>query len=156
MPFLPIVALIVVGATFLVLLESFIRQRHEKTQPHCATYQKILDLEDSEQRRKLLFATNPYPMWIHDCESFRFLAVNDAAVKAYGYSREEFLQMTSIDIRPAEDVASLVDDVGKRQGGYRNSGVWRHRRKDGSVLYVEIMGFEFQQHGVQQKLILGL
>ncbi|MGB8886753.1 MAG: ATP-binding protein [Candidatus Korobacteraceae bacterium] len=154
MPFLPIVALVVVGAAFLMLLESFIRQRREKARLTAQLTQKILDLEDSEQRRQLLFATNPYPMWIHDCESLRFLAVNDAAVKAYGYSREEFLQMTSIDIRPAEDVASFLDDVGKRQGGYRNSGVWRHRRKDGSVLYVEIMGFEFQQHGVQQKLIL--
>ncbi len=154
MPFLAIVVLIVVGAPFLVLLTSFVRQRREKIQLAQQLIKKTRDLQDSEQRRKLLFATNPYPMWIQNCENFRFLEVNDAAAKAYGYSRDEFLQMTLLDIRPAEDVASLVQDVGKRQDGYRNSGIWRHRRKDGSILYVEIMGFEFQQGGVREKLIL--
>ncbi len=154
MPFLAIVIVIVVGAAFIALLQILARQRREQARLTAQLTQKTLDLLDSEQRRDLMFSTNPYPMWIQDCENLKFLAVNDAAVKEYGYSREEFLQMTLVDIRPAEDVASLLDDLGKCQHGYRKSGVFRHHRKDGSILYVEIMGFEFQRHGVQQKLIL--
>ncbi len=154
MPFFDIVALGIVGAAFLVLLSSFVRQRQLRIKLAERLSKTTQDLQDSEQRRELLFSANPYAMWIYDCESLRFLEVNDAAVKTYGYSPEEFRQMTLVDIRPAEDVAAFLEVVGKKYDGYRKGGIWRHRRKDGSILFVEIMGFEFQQRGVREKLIL--
>jgi PAS domain S-box-containing protein len=63
-------------------------------------------LRDSEERYRILFDSNPHPMWAYDLETLTFLAVNDAAIRHYGYSREEFLSMTIADIRPAEDVPS--------------------------------------------------
>src|SRR5207245_9127156 len=60
-------------------------------------------LKDSETRYRLLFESNPEAMWVYDPETLRFLAVNEAAVRHYGYSREEFLALTIRDIRPPEE-----------------------------------------------------
>ena len=54
-----------------------------------------------------LFHANPQPMWIYDVETLAFLAVNDAAVERYGWSREEFLGMSIRDIRPQHDVLQV-------------------------------------------------
>jgi PAS domain S-box-containing protein len=92
-----------------------------------------LRLEDSEQQYRLLFDGNPSPMNVIDRESQGFLAVNDAAVRHYGFSREEFLALTLDDIRLAEGDASL--------GAAVESPLPRpmkHRRKDGSVIDVEV------------------
>jgi PAS domain S-box-containing protein len=61
-----------------------------------------------EERYRLLFDDNPQPMWLFDAETLAFLEVNNAAIENYGYSREEFLQMTILDIRPQEDVVRLI------------------------------------------------
>ena len=95
-------------------------------------------LSEPEARYRLFFDANPLPAYVHDCESFRFLEVNQAAIEHYGYSREEFLSMTIHDIRPAEDVPRLVRHLarGLRRTGY--TGMWRHRKKDGSLITVEV------------------
>ncbi len=95
-------------------------------------------LRESEERYRLLFENNPHPMWVFDLKTLAFLAVNDAAVEHYGYSRDEFLAMTIRDIRPQEDVQALCDDVAKVTDGFRAAGIWRHRKKDGSIMNVEI------------------
>ncbi len=95
-------------------------------------------LSDSEQRYRTLFESNPHPMWLYDVESLAFLAVNDAAVHHYGYSREEFLAMTIQDIRPPEDVPAFLEKVSRVSSGLNVVGVWRHRKKDGTVIDVEI------------------
>ena len=154
MPSFNIVVLAVLVGVVLSLLLAYIRQRRSIAGFKGQLAQRTQELHDSEQRRLLMFHANPYPMWIYDCATLRFLKVNDTAVRMYGYTREEFLQMTALDIRPTEDVAAFLEDAGKHREGYRNSGVWRHRRKDGSLFYVEIMGFEFQQNDLEQKLIL--
>jgi two-component system, cell cycle sensor histidine kinase and response regulator CckA len=87
------------------------------------------------QGSDFFFAANPLPMWVYDSKTFEFLAVNDAAVRQYGWSREEFLSMTILEIRPSEDVSSLLDHV-RRETGSPLPGVWRHRRKDGSIIDV--------------------
>lgn len=87
-------------------------------------------LRESELRYRLLFEDNPHPMWMHDPETLRFVAVNDAAVRRYGYTRDEFLRMTLADIRAAEDAA------GDKQRPKR------HMRKDGSLLWVDVTTFE--------------
>ncbi|HXA51602.1 MAG TPA: PAS domain S-box protein [Candidatus Acidoferrum sp.] len=94
-------------------------------------------LEDSEQRYRLLFENNPRPMWVYDQETLGFLAVNTAAIKSYGYSREEFLGMTLRDIRPLEDIPKLMEAVLAPTDAL-TKGPWRHRKKDGSIMIVEI------------------
>jgi PAS domain S-box-containing protein len=92
-----------------------------------------------EARYRDLFDANPHPMWVYDLETLAFLAVNDAAVEHYGYSREEFLAMTIRDIRPAEDVPAMLQGVADVRRGSREIGVWRHRKKDGGLILVEIV-----------------
>jgi PAS domain S-box-containing protein len=77
-------------------------------------------------------------MWVYDIESLDFLAVNDAAIFHYGYSREEFLSMTIKDIRPKEDIPALLKQVSQIQGGIEAASFWRHVKKTGDVIDVEI------------------
>jgi len=95
-------------------------------------------LTDSELQYRLMFESNPNPMWIYDKHSFSFLAVNDAAIAQYGYSREEFLGMTILGIRPVSEVPSLLESVSAHTGGLEHSGIWRHQKKDGGQIDVEI------------------
>ncbi|TAK56581.1 MAG: PAS domain S-box protein [Gammaproteobacteria bacterium] len=101
-----------------------------------------------------LFRRHPQPMWIYDTGTLRFLDVNEAAVDRYGYARDEFLAMTIADIRPAEDVPDLQQAVaGAREDGERG-GVWRHRRRDGGVLMVEIASIALRYDGRDARLVL--
>ncbi|MDQ6733494.1 MAG: PAS domain S-box protein, partial [Nitrospirota bacterium] len=95
-------------------------------------------LQESEERYRLLFERHPNPMWVYDVETLAFLAVNNAAIQYYGYSREEFLAMTIKDIRPSEDIPALIAQVKQVSHGYEACGVWRHRKKDGTIIDVEI------------------
>jgi PAS domain S-box-containing protein len=94
-------------------------------------------LQESEERHRKLFDNNPHPTWVFDRETLRFLAVNTAAVRKYGYSRDEFLAMTLKDIRPPEDVPALLETVRALGDGNESSSAWRHRLKDGSVIDTE-------------------
>lgn len=87
---------------------------------------------------RLLFDNHPLPMWIYDLETLAFVEVNDAALQKYGYAREEFLGMTLKDIRPAEDVPRLLENIKKNRPAWQYSMDWRHRLKDGRVIHVEI------------------
>ena len=95
-------------------------------------------LRKSEAQYRLLFESNPQAMWVYDLETLRFLAVNDAAVRHYGYLRSEFLDMTIRDIRPPEDVKLLEDYLALDTPNNGHAGEWRHRKKDGTVINVEI------------------
>ncbi len=111
-------------------------------------------LREGESRYRLLFESNPTPMWVYDLEDLRFLAVNDMAVEQYGYSREEFLSMTIKDIRLPEDVESLVASVRAPRQMIEHSGVWRHRAKDGRILYVEITSHSLEFSGRPAVLVM--
>jgi PAS domain S-box-containing protein len=104
-------------------------------------------VRESEERYRKLFQLNPQPTWIYDRETLRFLAVNKAAIDNYGYSNEEFLSMTIADIRPNEDVPALMTSLSKLRDQEKSHGVWRHHRKDGSVLFVEITSYSFDFAG---------
>ena len=91
-------------------------------------------LEESEERHRKLFDNNPHPTWVFERETLRFLAVNTAAVRKYGYSRDEFLSMTLKDIRPPEDVPALLETVKTLGDENESSGAWRHRLKDGTII----------------------
>ena len=94
-------------------------------------------LRKSEAQYRLLFESNPQAMWVYDLTTLRFLAVNDAAVRHYGYSRAEFLDMTIKDIRPPEDVA-LLEKYLHSENTHPDAGEWRHRKKDGILINVDI------------------
>ena len=108
-------------------------------------------LRDTEERYRLLFDTNPLPMWVYDCDTLQFLAVNEAAINHYGYARDEFLSMTIKDIRSAEDVQTLVDKISDENGFY-SAGTWKHRKKDGSTIDVEIISHPLFFGGRNAKL----
>ena len=95
-------------------------------------------LRQNEASFRLLFAGNPLPMWVYDLSTLQFLEVNAAAIAHYGYTREEFLGMRITDIRPPEDVGRLIADLAKRRPALQSSGEWRHRRKDGRVIDMQI------------------
>ena len=105
---------------------------------------KIANLEGftSELSNRSDFNGTSSPMWIFDPRTLVFLAVNNAAVRDYGYSREQFLSMTILDIRPAEDVIPVLRT--ELREGKRNSGqqVSTLRKKDGSLIDVEVSGRE--------------
>jgi PAS domain S-box-containing protein len=108
-------------------------------------------VRDSEERYRLLFETNPYPVWVYDPETLCFLAVNQAAIDCYGFSREEFLSMKIKDIRPAEDLNALLDDVAQSS---TNTTRWRHLKKNGSIIDVEITARPISFGGKSARLVL--
>ncbi|MEX2528574.1 MAG: PAS domain S-box protein [Gemmatimonadota bacterium] len=104
---------------------------------------------------RVLFEHHPQPMWVYDLETLRFLAVNDAAIGVYGYSRDEFLALTIKEIRPPEDVPALLENVGRVVSGRDEAGIWRHRSKDGRIFQVAITShiLEFEGHGAELVLV---
>jgi PAS domain S-box-containing protein len=101
------------------------------------------DICESEERYRKLFELNPHPVWVYDRDTLRFLAVNEAAVQKYGYSEAEFRSMTISEIRPPEDVPRLLKNVATLPDGMHQIGLWRHRKKDGSIFDVEITSYSF-------------
>jgi PAS domain S-box-containing protein len=109
-------------------------------------------LAESEERFRHLFSHSPLPKWVYHTETLQFLEVNDAAVAKYGYSREEFLSMNLRDIRPPEDIPK-VEQWMKRPPHMRHHAVdFRHRRKDGSLLDVEIFLRDLEFGGAPGRL----
>ncbi len=102
---------------------------------------------------KILFESNPFPMWIYDLETLKFLAVNDAALLKYGYSKEEFGEMTLPDIRPAEDAELLLKNISIESDSYQWSEGWRHIKKDGTILNVEILSHEITFNNRKARLV---
>jgi diguanylate cyclase (GGDEF)-like protein/PAS domain S-box-containing protein len=111
-------------------------------------------LKKSEAQYRLLFDDNPHPMWVYDTANLHFLAVNRSAVQHYGYSEQEFLAMTLLDLRPPQDVDALVKAVQAISPGAKNYGVWRHLRKDGSQIDVEITSDGIDFNGRPARLVL--
>ncbi len=112
------------------------------------------ELEESESRYRLLFDSNPAPMWVYEIGTLAFLAVNHAAIAHYGYSEEEFLGMTLIDIRPPEDVEALLEDTRIPATSLHTDGPWRHRKKDGTLIFVEITAHPIQFGSARACLVM--
>ncbi|MFZ6009360.1 MAG: PAS domain S-box protein [Bacteroidota bacterium] len=101
-----------------------------------------------------LFENNPNAMWIYDLSTLKFLAVNEAAIFHYGYSHEEFLSMSIKDIRPREDLPRLEKAFTTIKKGFYTSGTWRHIKKNGEVIFVEIFSTPVMWKGHKAELIL--
>ncbi|HEU4700431.1 MAG TPA: ATP-binding protein [Gemmatimonadales bacterium] len=100
------------------------------------------DADAAEQRYRLLFENNPQPMWVFDVETLQFLAVNDAAVRHYGYARDEFLSLSVMDLRPPDDVAARLHPPERPVSGREQVAVTQHQKKDGGIVDVEIASHE--------------
>ncbi len=104
-------------------------------------------LSENQRQYKMLFDNNPIPMWLFDQHTYNFLEVNEAAIKEYGYTREEFLSSTILDIRPPDNVAQLLQKLSQADKSATASGSWKHKRKDNSIFPVETRSHAMPQHG---------
>jgi PAS domain S-box-containing protein len=119
-----------------------------------ATLQRLVDrMDPQEGRYRMLFEYSPLPMWVFDVETLRFLAVNDAALRLYGYAREELLAMSVLEVRPPEEREPFrefqrlhPDDVQR--------GAFRHLKKNGEVIDVEGVGHLVSWRGRPARLVL--
>jgi hypothetical protein len=110
---------------------------------------------EADKRYGMLFGNNPQPMWVFDVETLSFLEVNDAATRHYGYSRDEFLAMTIMDILPPEDAPGLHHGL-ERTGAHRGDvALAQHQRKDGTIVDMELASHEMELDGRRARLVLG-
>ncbi|MEO7730312.1 MAG: response regulator [Kofleriaceae bacterium] len=110
-----------------------------------------LEVRVSAERYRQLFESSPLPMWVYDLESLRVLTVNEAAIRRYGYTRDEFQGLSLDDLRPPEDHAKLHADVASRSD---EPAVWRHITKRGEELAVEITAHDLAFEGRPARLVL--
>jgi len=111
----------------------------------------------SERMHRAMFERNPQPLWLYDRQSFQIVAVNDAALAAYGYSRDEFLAMTIPDLLPAEGAAEFASSMTLGDGeptGFRVSIPSRHRYRDGTVVDVEVTANDVSLDGRACRIVL--
>ena len=109
-----------------------------------------------DQRMRELFAANPHPMCIYDCETLGLLAVNASALALYGYAEGEWAGLSLLDTTPREDRdAFLADPAHRGAGGSLNDEgtIWRQQRKDGSVMLVEASGSAFLYRRRKARLV---
>jgi len=111
-------------------------------------------LKENAKHYRTLFYNNPLPMYIFKKDDYSFLDVNQAAINKYGYSRAELSKMTILDIRPKEDVNLVINDIAKLRTGLERRGIWRHQKKSGEIIYVEITANSIEYFGRKGELIL--
>lgn len=113
-------------------------------------------LKESEKRYRDLFHLSPQPMWLYDMETWEFLDVNQSAVRHYGYSKEEFLSMTVLEISPPEDVEKVKEEILRLREVLPpfSHEVFRHRKKDGEVIKVEIKRNVIDFQGRKAEIVL--
>jgi PAS domain S-box-containing protein len=107
----------------------------------------------SEAEYRLLFDSNPLPMWVFERQNLKLLAVNEAASRQYGFSSREFLTMTFAEIRSGDDLSTLSEAIAKPIHGLQEATIWRHRKKNGETIDVEIVGHDLYFRGIEAVLI---
>jgi PAS domain S-box-containing protein len=116
-------------------------------------------LEESEGHYRLLFEGNPHPMYAFDAETLKFLAVNDAAVRHYGYSRAAFLTMVLNDLRRPEDMPVLLRSLAAAEvspAAGKSLGVFDHRKKSGEMVQMDVAASPIQMGGRRAWLVLAM
>lgn len=109
--------------------------------------ERTLELKLSEIKYRNLFESSPLPKWVLELPSLKFIDVNEAAIKHYGYSREEFLSMTAVEIRPDEEKELFKNLSRTKEQDKIVSRVWKHLKKDGSLIFVEIKTHDLEYDG---------
>lgn len=113
-------------------------------------------LRESQERYRLLFESSPYPLWVRDMETKKILAVNQATLDQYGYTREEFLSLSLTDLFVPEDVPELEKFLAKPQteDGFQVVEYWRHKKKDGTLFHIEVTAHRLVFGGRPAKIVL--
>lgn len=111
-------------------------------------------LQESERQYRSYFESNPSPMWIYNRRTLNYTAANNAAIAKYGYSLEEFKNMTILDIRPKEDVAKVHQTVKGLKSEYNDSGIWTHLKKDGTAIKVRITSHVITSPGKEDHVMV--
>jgi len=111
-------------------------------------------LRDSEERYRLLFESTPQPIWVYNENTLRFVAVNEAATRTYGYTREQFLSMTVNDLRPWEDIPALLIKNALDQDELVITSPWRHQTNDNRIIYVELSSHPIVFDGKNSCLVI--
>jgi len=112
------------------------------------------ELRQSAEDHHVLFENNPLALLVYDVNTLRFLAVNNAAIQQYGFSREEFLTKALLDVWPPDETERALASVKTISGANLRSEEWRHRRKDGSVFDVEINAHPLNFRGRRARIVL--
>jgi two-component system, cell cycle sensor histidine kinase and response regulator CckA len=133
------------------LREADVRRQQRRSDAELARQRELV--AQSEVLHRSMFESSPLPMWTYDRNTLRFITVNDAAIRHYGYSREEFAALTVADIRPLDEVQALRDNVDVATG-FSPARLWRHRKKDGSIITVEISANDIHLNGGSARLVL--
>jgi PAS domain S-box-containing protein len=111
-------------------------------------------LRKKEEMFRLLFNNNPLPTFVIDQETLRFLEVNEAAVRQYGYSLAEFREMTALEIRPEAERAKYIEHLRQSHDDGPHTGHWQHRKKDGKIFQVESISHELDYSGRRVRLVV--
>ena len=112
-------------------------------------------LKLQEQQYRLLFQTNPNPMYVFDPTTMQIVAANEAACAQYGYGKDEFLTLTLKELRPSEDVPALMQALATQSPTHFN-GEFQHKRKDGSIIKVEIYSGRVIWDGVPARIVTAI
>lgn len=112
------------------------------------------ELRLSEQKYKLLFDNNPLPMWMLSLPELDIIDVNEAATEHYGYTREEFLALNSVDLRPPGEILRYLEKARSEGGGVRYSEGWHHIKKDGTMIDVEVFAHDLDYDQKKVRLVL--
>lgn len=112
------------------------------------------ELKLSEQKYRLLFHSNPLAMWMLSLPDYHIIEANESALIQYGYTREEFLAMDVYRLRPKEDLDRFKQYVDTGFRGIHYAGIWRHQKKDGTIIYVNIVTHDTWYEGKPVRLVL--
>ncbi|MEP7181944.1 MAG: HD domain-containing phosphohydrolase [Betaproteobacteria bacterium] len=125
------------------------------------TLQDITDLKTAEEelahiedRYRKLFQSNPQPMLVYDRDALGMLAVNEAALRQYGYTRDEFLALSIPDLHSPEDVPQVIAHIARKTDGLGTPAQWQHKRRDGTLIDVEIASHTDEFNGRRGVLVL--
>ncbi|HKQ68357.1 MAG TPA: response regulator [Polyangiaceae bacterium] len=110
-------------------------------------------LRHSEERYRALFEGSPLPKWIFDRETLEFLTVNQAAYEHYGYCRDEFAALTLADIHHPEELPAFLASLDEPQKE-TDLVTWRHQKKDGSTITVELKTHPFEMNQKRGELVI--
>ncbi|HXT10474.1 MAG TPA: ATP-binding protein [Candidatus Angelobacter sp.] len=111
-------------------------------------------LKESEEQYRFVFTDNPQPMWIFDLQQRRFLAVNKAAVRHYGFTPEEFMRLSPQDLLPREQVDAFIGELAQSCARSESRGLWQHYRKDQSLIDVELSARDLDYGGARARLVV--